>query len=672
MRADYFGGALTWQEPSNLSKVESYAIYLAPGIVNIENTRVQVGGQDLAVGNMSLTIPFGRPFSSFTHIVLYTANSEGRQSFPAAIRVHDVVRPSGRVNSLTFFDTDIDKGELVGDLSWSRPATSLEYVTLYRVYIATNAFLDDKELLLEVPVGTNQVQLGRTDPLEHCNFTHFGVFVANADEEADIGEAFKIEDRAVPLSSVSGLSFTDIDLEADLLEGTLSWISPKDTSDVTFYRAYLAEDEAMTGSVQLGSDVPVDDASQVAIGPHLLLGAFAYFVVYTANGIGMQRVPLSLPIADRGIRFLDTDLRRGYIAGRVTWWNGAGSAPARLRTYLAAGPEADAMRQEFAHGMRHVDFTRQPQQNQLLELIVQDPSGDLFLSDDLKWPTSQGILILALKGSRLLFTANFSGQPLVSLVLPFSLVFGEDVDPGNPTFNLPSLNLASFGFLQVAAQTAHGASLGLRVGVVIDRAVPEFPVQRATFVDHDFDRHKIGGMVRWEPPEIPAYSLRCEGACARPLTTTTDCEAAAVSLSLKHTTVIPDSHGGVSYDPPFCYHKSGTLKFEVDGNNIGSCSKTSQCLCDVFDDGSPPVTHYAIYLADGESMGSNHTLLQEVAANVTEVEIEFGTRPWRWALVLVGGEEGLNITLPISVRLKDLALFGEYRAAMEAQLLDHA
>ena len=74
-----------------------------------------------------------------------------------------------------------------------------------------------------------------------------------------------------------------------------------------------------------------------------------------------------------------------------------------------------------------------------------------------------------------------------------------------------------------------------------------------------------------------------------PITTSSECEAAAQSLGLPDTSAVPsplkdtDSWG----DPPYCYIEDGSLKFNANGSNTGKCGEAyngeqrfhDKCLC---------------------------------------------------------------------------------------------
>ena len=83
---------------------------------------------------------------------------------------------------------------------------------------------------------------------------------------------------------------------------------------------------------------------------------------------------------------------------------------------------------------------------------------------------------------------------------------------------------------------------------------------------------------------IKGYTvIESSGATCKYIKTLSECEDAARELQsakgLIDLSAEDDGQTGVSYDPPYCYYESGTLKFNYGGTNTGSCSTTDKCLC---------------------------------------------------------------------------------------------
>ena len=55
-----------------------------------------------------------------------------------------------------------------------------------------------------------------------------------------------------------------------------------------------------------------------------------------------------------------------------------------------------------------------------------------------------------------------------------------------------------------------------------------------------------------------------------------ECNRAAKVLGFSDTTSTNDYNGHVSYDPRGCYYEGGSLKFNSEMTNTGSCSTSDQ------------------------------------------------------------------------------------------------
>jgi hypothetical protein len=75
------------------------------------------------------------------------------------------------------------------------------------------------------------------------------------------------------------------------------------------------------------------------------------------------------------------------------------------------------------------------------------------------------------------------------------------------------------------------------------------------------------------------YHMLASGNCeGESIQTRADCNAAARFLGLADTSSIADGQTGVTFDPPWCYYESNSLKFNP-GLNTGPCTAFDRCLC---------------------------------------------------------------------------------------------
>ena len=75
------------------------------------------------------------------------------------------------------------------------------------------------------------------------------------------------------------------------------------------------------------------------------------------------------------------------------------------------------------------------------------------------------------------------------------------------------------------------------------------------------------------------FETKTSGKCNNYVTSMSECNRAAKVLGFSDTTSTNDYNGHVSYDPRGCYYEGGSLKFNSEMTNTGSCSTSDQCLC---------------------------------------------------------------------------------------------
>lgn len=347
--------------PPEYANVTKYEVYLAVDedgageTIYIGNTTADVNSfivpQDTHLGNSTL---------NFTYLLVFTHTAEGDTViFPEVImdlyfRVHDVV----------FVDQDLDASEIGGVITWSNDPTSLS-LTAYRVYLAADEFGGNRlQLLPDVPFGDNNL----TIPAETstAGFTHVLVYVVSVATGLTGDVAVEMEQslpRASSLSEALGVgldtldrhspvafvAFTDFDLDAGQLGGTVSWGSPLDTVSVTEYNVYLAEGASGAGRLHLAT-LPALGARSFLVPADTALASFTHVLVYPASAIAEKSTTESLLIDDTSasvsaLAFEDLDLDGEELGGTLTWALPANFQHARriqaFNVYLAMGPSGE-------------------------------------------------------------------------------------------------------------------------------------------------------------------------------------------------------------------------------------------------------------------------------------------------------------------------------------------
>ncbi|CAK9114840.1 unnamed protein product [Durusdinium trenchii] len=223
----------------------------------------------------------------FSHFLVYASSALAEQSTPAFLQIDD---RRAIASSVSFDDFDLDLGELGGTLSWV-PAFDVHLITMFNVYLATDAFGADREMKLSS--SSSSVAIVPDTPLR--SFTHLLIYAASSLVEQSTPGALLLADTS---ATAENLSLPDFDLDEKDLGGTLAWDEPLDTT------------KAMGGLV---------------VSTHV--------AIYTLSTLVEQTTPAMLEIVNAiasvsgtsfvdkvdNVSFPDEDLDRGDLGGILEW-----------------------------------------------------------------------------------------------------------------------------------------------------------------------------------------------------------------------------------------------------------------------------------------------------------------------------------------------------------------
>lgn len=152
---------------------------------------------------------------------------------------------------------------------------------------------------------------------------------------------------AVPTVSVGNLTFSDEDLDAAEVGGTVAWDPPVTTVDVTGYTVGVATDTTGSNFISLG--VTSIGTNELAAGPNVDVSSSSYThaVVYTRNSDGLQAMPAAVSFTDEvasvtNLQFVDDDLDIAEIGGDVSWFAPGSSAVESYYVYVATNGNGGA------------------------------------------------------------------------------------------------------------------------------------------------------------------------------------------------------------------------------------------------------------------------------------------------------------------------------------------
>ncbi|CAE8611043.1 unnamed protein product [Polarella glacialis] len=331
------GGTLYWSPPADMSEVTQFLIYLAEDFSGAGRSLLSTVPADAT----DIFVPSDTALHNFTHLTVFARSSLAEQTTPQALAIVDSV---ASVSGVYFLDFDLDSGDLGGTtVSWVLPATNLERVQNYYVYLAAGADASGGRSMIgtSVPSGVNHRDVPENTEL--ASFTHLVVYTRSVLVEQSTPVATIISDTISPVSNVS---FPDFDLDATDLGGTLTWVEPSEVALVTYYLIYMAqvqpEDSANSSVNQSDNetsdglpDIPVFlrrtlfqtvavGTSNITVPVNTALSNYTHFLVYSTSSFAEQTTPTSMEIADMvasvsSISFTDKDLDEAELGGDIAW-----------------------------------------------------------------------------------------------------------------------------------------------------------------------------------------------------------------------------------------------------------------------------------------------------------------------------------------------------------------
>eukprot|EP00439_Symbiodinium_sp_Y106_P041770 s2503_g5.t1 len=433
---DHLGGTLSWRPPHLTERISVYVIYLAENAFGIRRSQL---GPELPKEATSQEVPPDTLRLSFNHFTIFTKSTLAEQTTPAALAFFDEFAMAA---NMSFIDEDLDESEIGGNLTWYPPADTSE-VSDYLVYLAEDQAGRNRSLVGVVEVGTHDFAVPPDTPL--LSFTHLTIFARSELVEQTTPMALPIVDS---VSSVSNASFTDLDLDAGDLGGTLEWSLPSsDIELVESYYVYFAASDTGYGR-KLVSVVDPSAALQEILGD-TKIESFKHLLVYTKSPLVEQTTPASVAISDSAVTalnlsFSDFDLDQEDLGGNLTWTE--------------------------SEDLQHVDVYR------VYMAIAEDTSDN---GTDPALGAGSGLEIV----ERVLFAAIPVGT--TELVVPLETPLASNSSRFFTHFLI-------YGQSSLAEQSTPASLL------IEDLAASASAVN---FTDEDLDEGELGGNVTWVEPE---------------------------------------------------------------------------------------------------------------------------------------------------------------------------
>ncbi|CAE7663589.1 PIF1 [Symbiodinium sp. CCMP2592] len=513
LEAGEIGGTVSWAEPMETSQVQDYLLYLG-----LNDTRQR--------SSLGLTVAAASPatvlqadvledtfLATFDQIWVYARSTFAEQTTPA----FQVLSDASTVLTVNFTDEDLDEGELGGKISFDVVSGDTSQVVTFSAYGADSEDGRGYRFALgAVQLGTWSLDLSPEVSVQ--NFSHLLLYARSSLFEQTTPAIIELTDVN---ASVSGTSFTDLDLDAEELGGRVSWALPYNLAQVVYYNVYVT-DALGTNRSQIDGPL-LATADSIVMPPNTPRQQYTRLAVFTQSALVEQTTPDAVEVEDvsssvEELAFVDEDLDADELGGNVSW------APANdsryvtgYKVYLANSSQGQG-RQEIGFLESATDTGLEVPDNTALEgfraLLVytfsslaeqttpvaqslSDVSVTIrnvsFVDFDLDRQELGGEIFWALPTSTvqtdvsvyLAMSPSGSGRSLVAHV-PGStdtMALAADTPKG------------AFHFVAVYARSPFAEQTTPSVLQITDT---DSSVGNLTFVDKDLDLDELGGIVSWD------------------------------------------------------------------------------------------------------------------------------------------------------------------------------
>lgn len=301
------GGNVTITKSANESDVTNYVLYWG---TDASTKRAGAAIATYAVTGANITHTFAAntaiPTSPLaTHILVYTANSEGEMATGVSVAITDKGIPIHAATSVSFTDTDLDGSQLAGTVTISKASNESD-VTHYVLYWGSDATTKQSGTAIAniATTGSNVTYTFSANTAVPSSplATHLLVYTKNADGEMATGVSVAITDLAVPTAASAGVTFTDSDTDAGQIGGTVTITKAANESTLTHYVLYWGADAttkqnttAITTIAKTGANVTYNFAANTVLPSS---PAATHLLVFTKNADGEMATGVNVAITD--------------------------------------------------------------------------------------------------------------------------------------------------------------------------------------------------------------------------------------------------------------------------------------------------------------------------------------------------------------------------------------
>ncbi|CAE6912079.1 unnamed protein product [Symbiodinium natans] len=528
------GGRLSWDPPNSTERLAAYAVYLAES--SSGGSRSQLGFElapdvlfyDVPpkLGDTSISLK-NTPRDNFTHFTVFTKSVLVEQTTPAFLAIQD---EASRANNVSFIDDDLDLGEIGGNLSWLAAVDDSEVVE-YAIYLAEGRDGTNRSLLGNVSRDVFSFLVpDNTELLSSwalSSYTHLLVYGRSPLEEQTTPSSVVIIET---IASVANVSFTDLDLDAGELGGTVSFLPPASAERVVSYVAYLS-----TGFGDSMSDRTCEEA--VGILPDTALANFTHVLIYTKSRLAEQSTPVAISLQDNNasastVLFADLDLDLGDIGGPLLW---RAPADTSLVTHYEVYLTNDTMAQWREHyatlpvGTTNLQIraekrlmTESTYLSHFLvytrsELVEQSTPSMHQIVDEFASVSNISFTDLDLDLDEIGGLVSWDAAAKTDLVEGYNLYVADSPDGSFRSQVEDGVNVTTLEILYDTPRQNFSHLVVYTRSALVEQTTPvsaalldsSATVSNVTFTDYDLDATDIAGPLEWAPPsdisEVATY-----------------------------------------------------------------------------------------------------------------------------------------------------------------------
>ena len=325
--ANRLDGTVNITRAANESDVTHYVLYWGQS-PNAKSVSTPITSLAKTGSNLSFTFPpETMRAASSSHLLVYTQNADGEMFTGASTILVDKGLPENAAAAIAFTDNDLDGGRLDGNVIVTKALIDRD-ISSYVLYWGSSEStkLSSRPFSRLLKGGSLVTTIFRA--VKPTGATHILVFTANEFGEMATGRGVAIIDKGVPVNSAVALSYTDTELIAGRLGGTIFISKALNESDLTKYSLYWGKSPTSKLATTPFATLNKTGAnlSHVLLANTVKPTGATHILAFTGNNDGEMSSAVSTLIVDRGapvdppvsVSFSDTDLSADRLFGTIS------------------------------------------------------------------------------------------------------------------------------------------------------------------------------------------------------------------------------------------------------------------------------------------------------------------------------------------------------------------